>query len=171
MTEFQKWIGYQDIQSAPTYFYVQKNTSKTTIGTITFEVTKLNVGNAMDLDSGIFRAPRLGNYFFSFTGHANFPTSDSSPAQSFSLGISLYMNGKRIGSAIVEDSTDSKYHQNSPLTLQSTILLKPGDDIWVSIDHLSSGVLSNVYLDDNPYGYPYTHFTGWLLKEEIFSSA
>jgi len=38
---------------------------------------RVNERNAMDLTYGIFTVPRLGIYFFSFTGMAQFPTSSS----------------------------------------------------------------------------------------------
>ena len=44
-------IGYVDVKSSPVYFYVQRyahfNTAKTPIP---FDVEKLNVGGALDLD-------------------------------------------------------------------------------------------------------------------------
>jgi hypothetical protein len=42
---------------------------------VPFQVEVVNEGNAMNLTSGIFTAPRLGIYFFSFTGLALFPAS------------------------------------------------------------------------------------------------
>ena len=46
-TDFQKWIGYNDVKSQPVYFYVQKNTSFSTPYTpIPFEIERLKIGGA-----------------------------------------------------------------------------------------------------------------------------
>ncbi len=72
------------------------------------------------------------------------------------------MNGDRIGLGYVEESnTPGQY---SPLTLQSTLNLKSGDQVWVAINYQSTGA----YLYDN--GNHFTHFTGWMLEEEIVAS-
>lgn len=158
--EFQTWIGYSDVKSFPTYFFVQKNTSfnRTKIP-ITFEIEQLNIGGAMDLPSGKFTAPRMGTYFFSFTGVANFPANITTSRVALSIG--LYLKGKRIALGYVEKvNTDVQF---SPVTLQSTLNLQKGDQIWLQITAMSAGV----YLFDS--NYYYTHFTGWLLEEEIFS--
>jgi hypothetical protein len=114
----------------------------------------------MNLQTGIFTAPRPGIYFFSFTGHAIFPASSSSLVY---LGVSLYLNGGRIGTGRV-DEENTVANQFSPLTLQSTLNLKSGDQVWVEILIRSSGV--NLYDDKNHH----THFTGWMLQEEIVAS-
>jgi hypothetical protein len=153
---FQKWIGYDDVKSAPAYFYVQRNSEFSTINVpIPFQISRLNIGNAMDLSTGKFTAPAKGTYFFSFTGHAGFPTSSSEVY----LGVGLYLNGNQIGWGFAEE-----YHtvmfQETPLTLQSTLSLQKGDQIWLEIKFISGGVI----LAD--YGY-WTHFTGYILEEEI----
>ncbi len=111
----------------------------------------------MDLTSGIFTAPRPGIYFFSFTGLADFPASSSSQ-----LIVSLYLNGNQIGTGWVEESNNAD--QASPLTLQSTLNLKSGDQVWMEIYHQSIGA----YLVDSSFHY--THFTGFMLEEEIVAS-
>ncbi len=113
----------------------------------------------MNLTSGIFTAPRPGIYFFSFTGVAAFPASSSDEW----LGVSLYLNGDRIGLGYVEEA-NTVANQNSPLTFQSTLNLKSGDQVWVEIYYQSSGA----YLADSSYHY--THFTGFMLEEEIVAS-
>ncbi len=113
----------------------------------------------MNLTSGKFTAPRPGIYFFSFTGLARFPASSSR----VQLGVSLYLNGGRIGLGWVEESNNVA-NQLSPLTLQSTLNLKKGDQVWVEIWSISSGT----NLVDN--GNHNTHFTGWMLEEEIVAS-
>ncbi len=119
----------------------------------------VNEGNAIDLTSGIFTAPRPGIYFFSFTGNADFPASSSY----VQLGVKLYLNGGLIGWGYVEESNNVA-GQNSPLTLQSTLNLKSGDQVWVEISDQSTGA----FLYDS--GYHFTHFTGWMLEEEIVAS-
>nr|CAH0101839.1 unnamed protein product [Daphnia galeata] len=157
----QKWIGYNDVKSAPVHFYVQRNRQFSTYQTpIPFDLAVVNEGNAMNLTSGIFTAPRPGIYFFSFTGLAYFPASSSRVA----LGVSLYLNGGQIGTGWVEESNNVA-GQQSPLTLQSTMNLKSGDQVWVAINWQATGA----YLGDNS-AYHWTHFTGWMLEEEIVAS-
>ena len=116
--DFQKWIGFNDVKSTPVHFYVQRNSAFTGVTPIPFDLARVNEGNAMNLTSGKFTAPRTGIYFFSFTGNADFPASSSKVY----LGVQLYLNGGRIGLGYVEES-NTVANQNSPLTLQSTLNL------------------------------------------------
>jgi hypothetical protein len=163
---FQKWIGYVDVKSAPVYFYVQRNSTFNLVGTpIPFNLAVVNEGNAMDLTSGKFTAPRPGIYFFSFTGLARLESSFcscSSSSWTAWFGSYLYLNGNLIGSGRVEESK-GPVDQFSPVTLQSTLNLKKGDQVWVGISYSSL-----LYLDDNSNHY--THFTGFMLEEEIGAS-
>ncbi len=159
-TDKQKWIGYVDVKSAPVHFYVQRNSSFNTTGTpIPFDLALVNEGNAMNLTSGIFTAPRPGIYFFSFAGLARLKSSSAAGFLS-----SLNLNGNLIGaSGVTEFKTP--VDRLSPFTLQSTLNLKKGDQLWVTIwyDGSSSS------LHDYP-GVHSTHFTGFMLEEEIVAS-
>jgi hypothetical protein len=158
-TDKQKRIGYVDVKSVPVHFHVQRNSSFNKTDTlIPFDLALVNEGNAMDLTSGKFTAPRPGIYFFSFTALARLESSAG--AWYFSK---LYFNGNSIGSGFVHE-VYGPVNQFSPLTLQSTLDMEKGDQVWVQIDY--SGTSS--YLSDN--GNHHTHFTGFLLEEEIFDS-
>jgi hypothetical protein len=160
LTNTDKWIGYVDVKSAPVHFYAQRNSHFTTTGTpIPFNLARVNEGNAMNLQTGKFTAPRPGIYFFSFTGQAQFPASSSTVW----LGVKFYLNGNLIGSGYVEES-NTVAGQRSPLTLKSTLNLKKGDQVWLEIAAQSTGA----YLYDD--GYHNTHFTGFILEEEILTS-
>ena len=143
----------------PVHFYVQRNSSFNTIGTpIPFSLALVNEGNAMNLQTGKFTAPRTGIYFFSFTGHVDFPASSSTY-----IGIDLYRNGDLFGASLVQETNTGTY-QMSQLTLQWTLNLKSGDQVWMMIDAISSEVL----LYDNLVHF--THFSGFMLQEEIVAS-
>ena len=150
---FQTWIGQVDVKSSPVYFYVQRNTNFSSGGPIPFQVERLNIGNAMNLSSGKFTAPRAGIYSFSFTGWVYFPPSSSR----LSLYVGMYFNDNLIGRGEADEvGTVSQY---DTVSLQSTLNLQAGDEIWVQISLMSI----RTYLHDD--GYHYTHFTGWLLEE------
>ncbi|EFX79641.1 hypothetical protein DAPPUDRAFT_244756 [Daphnia pulex] len=158
--DLQKWIGYADVKSSSTHFYVQKNSTFSTLKTpIPFDLAVVNEGNGMNSTSGIFTAPRPGIYFFSFTGVATFPASSSK----VNLYVFLYLNGGYVGTGYVEEA-NTVTGQSSPLTMQSTLILKKGDRVWVQIDFKSPEVI----LYD--YSGHYTHFTGFALEEEIVAS-
>jgi hypothetical protein len=158
-TDKQKWIGYADVKSAPVHFYVTRNSSISTEGNpIPFELARVNEGNAMNLNTGKFTAPRPGIYFFSFTGTAHLYYSSAVDFVSY-----LYLNGNSIGTSTVRENK-GPVSQDSPLTLQLTLNLITGDRVWVQIGY--SG--SDSYLYDDRYHW--THFTGFMLEEEIVAS-
>ncbi len=74
------------------------------------------------------------------------------------------MNGDRIGLGYVEEA-NTVADQRSPLTVQSTLNLKSGDQIWAAIDygHLEASLFDY-------YSAHYTHFTGFMLEEDIVAS-
>ncbi|XP_046658052.1 uncharacterized protein LOC124352561 isoform X4 [Daphnia pulicaria] len=152
----QKWIGYADVKSAPVHFYVQRNYTFYNESTpIPFDLAMVNEGNAMDLTSGIFTAPRPGIYFFSFAGTARLLSSAS-------LNSFLSLNSNPIGASFVSQNNDP-VDQYNPVTLQSTLNLKKGDQVWVEIWYTGSSSLH----DDSSH---HTHFTGFMLGEEIVAS-
>ncbi|KZS14863.1 C1q adipose specific-like protein [Daphnia magna] len=142
--------------SSPVYFYVQRSTPFSTLATpLPFDLAVLNVGNAMDLATGKFTAPRAGIYAFSFSGMALFPATSGVYVW---LSASLFLNGNVVGSAEV-DEANTVEDQWSPLFLQSTLSLQAGDQLWLEIEYDTAGVVLH---DDADH---YTHFNGWMLDE------
>ena len=135
-----------DVKRSPVHFYVQKNRRFTQKNSaVTFEVQWLNVGGAMNVNTGVFTAPRSGTYFFSFAFMADEPNKP--------VIIFIRKNGDGIGAAQSQGS--SKMVQNS---IHAILKLKPGD--WVDLYKTHDG---NIYDDASHY----THFTGWLIEEDL----
>ena len=155
---FQKWIGYNSVKSSPVYFYVQRlNRFNTTRTPIPFEVERLNIGKAMNLNTGIFTAPRPGTYFFTTT--ANVVTSSSK----LLLDLGIFLNGNQIGTGAANDA-DATFVQAESFSFHSTLNLQAGDQLWLQITGMSTGTS----LFDNKDHF--THFSGWLLEENISQS-
>ncbi len=111
----------------------------------------------MNLQTGKFTAPRTGKYYFSFSGFVAFPVSSTTQLYS---RVQLFFNGVVIGSGFSDEiGTGNKYET---LSLQSTLNLQNGDQIWLEIENISPGN----YLA----GAGYTHFNGFLLEEEVSKS-
>ncbi len=110
----------------------------------------------MDLQTGKFTAPRKGKYFFSASGLGTISASSSR----FYGNIHIMMNGNRIGSSASDDTAN--VGQWEPFTLQSTLNLQAGDQIWWQIGSMSPGF--SIHHDS------WNHFTGFLLEEEITDS-
>ena len=84
---------------------------------------------------------------------ADFPKSSSKAC----IEVFMYLNGGVIGRGWADEiSTDG---QSETLSLQSTLNLQKGDKIWLQINKMTTGA----YL----YGDALTHFSGWLLEENM----
>ena len=159
---YQTWIGFVDVKSVPTYFYVQKNGTTNVVTTpIQFDMEIVNIGKAYDPISGKFTAPVSGRYFFSFVGLAGFPApAENTTASQLFFDVVMYRNGFAIGRGWSDEITTG--YQWDTNSIQSTLNLMKGDQVWVEIYRLS--------LDVYMFGYRYTHFNGFLLEEDFAQS-
>ena len=139
---YEKVIGNLDVKtSSDVSFYVNRRTPYSGIGRIPFEVAQVNIGNAMNLASGVFTAPVNGRYYFSFISRS---------ANSYANYIFLRLNSSKMGQAFT--NTD-----NIAMPIIATLNLKKGDTVDVYLEKGS--------IQDND-GY-YTQFNGILLTEDL----
>jgi hypothetical protein len=125
------------------FFYVSRNTNYLTANSVVpFDVTKLNVGNAMNTATGTFVAPRAGKYFFALSGVSY---SDNI------THIQLQLNGVGVGRCASVDLYLT-------CSLQSVLQLSTGDQIRL---YLQDGTIH----DSSSH---HTHFVGFLLEESVF---
>ena len=118
---------------------------------IPFAFGRLNEGETMNLASGIFTAPVPGIYHFEFSGIKD----KSSPL----LFIELRLNDATVGIGHTEQTADGKESIDT-VSLSASLRLKANDR--VNLYNSGSGVLL-----DNKYPNHYTHFTGWLVEEDL----
>lgn len=143
----EKPIGYVDVKSMPVHFYVERSTSfSEQMASITFDIERVNEGNAMNLDTGIFIAPKLGVYSFDFSAVSSSTESESN--------VVLFVNNSPKG------STMSNYPGEATVNLPSMWRLNRGDQVTLKL------LDSKGKLYSSSFNY-YTHFTGHLLEEEI----
>lgn len=151
---FQTLIGYDDVQLFPTYFYVQKTQAAITSenNPITFDLALTNVGNAMAISTGIFTARVNGLYFFTFSGLIRLKVNSTTDNFS-SVVIGIKLNDQIIG----QTQSQSEVRDYDYVSMQSVISLQTGNRVWLEIVDLQNGQISENF-----------HFSGWLLREEIF---
>jgi len=144
-------IGLVDVKSSHVTFHVQRqssfNSGSSVNPIIPFEIERLNIGNAMNIASGIFRVPKAGTYYFTFSAVKE---------KSDIAIVSLYLNSK-----IVSSSKTHANNDNYSLSLSSTLKLNVGDEISVRLTEGNLGGSTTLL-------YYYTNFNGILLQEDIF---
>ena len=144
--EYETAIGYLDVKTSSlgaVSFYLQRNSTFASAGTvIPYELTRLNIGNAMNIVTGVFTAPVNARYYFSFT------------AMSWSTDVlnNVYLRLNGVGIGI---SQAPSYRYNLPLI--ATLQLKKGDTVDV---FLTQG---SIY---DSAGH-HTKFSGFLLEEDL----
>ena len=140
-------IGHVDVKTKTVHFYVQKDSNFGAVdAVIPFEVERLNEGAAFNLSAGIFTVPVPGIYHFDFS-------SLKDPSSTY-LHIRLQVNGSNVGNAYTQQSPTGSY---DVVSLNASWRLEEGDT--VNLYNSGKG------FDDS--NYHYTHFTGWLVEEDL----
>ena len=151
MPDLETRIGYLDVKRSPVHFYVQKNGGFIQENSvITFDFQRLNVGSSMNINTGVFTASRSGTYFFSFAFMADEPNKP--------IVIFFRKNGEQVGAAQVFTNSNAFSKMIFQSSMPAIFKLKAGD--WVDLYKKNVG---NIYDDANHY----THFTGWLMEEDL----
>jgi len=122
-------------------------------------VARLNEGNAFDLTSGYFKAPVKGIYHFDFSAiHITdyIPDHISTTSTASAVRIYLLVNSYHVGATYTEqDGLQSK----EVATLSASLRLAAGDSVSLYLEGV--GVLYDIA------AYSLTHFSGWLVEEDL----
>lgn len=137
-----------DVKRKSVHFYVQRSSDfNLTNVVLPFDLERLNVGGAMNTAAGVFTAPVDGIYHFEFSGLKD--ASDST-----TLFIQLRLNGVLIGESYGPPVPNYFLGLSS---ISASLRLKTGDQVTLFKE---SGTLN----DDAGH---WTHFTGWLVEEDL----
>ena len=117
------------------------------MGILRYNLARLNVGRAMDLSTGIFTVPVNGVYHFQFTG-----VRDGHEDRA----IYLEVNGDRVASSYSRIQL-AVGHTFVTGAFHASFRLKKGDKVNIFKDQVN--LLDNMFF--------YTHFTGWLVEEDL----
>lgn len=144
---FEKQIGVISVKSPPIHFFVQRNSPfNLAKRVIKYESELLNEGRAINITTGVFRAPVTGVYYFSFRGFQTGATLLSP--------VFAYLRVNRVIKA-----TSTSIFGGITLSIECTLKLKRGDQV---------DTMKGPYgiFEDNKKEH-LTHFSGFLLEEDI----
>ncbi|XP_073705476.1 complement C1q-like protein 2 [Garra rufa] len=108
--------------------------------TLVYKKVFSNIGGAYDPNTGIFKAPKKGAYYFRFYSHCHYGTS---------MSVSLMKNGETQCSVFAWEPTGNGNGSNGVV-----LTLEIGDQI-------STQLWQNTWVYDGPGSY--TSFSGFLL--------
>lgn len=146
----QAVIGRVDVQSKPAHFYVRMSSSfDLPNSVIFFDIALVNEGGVFDLSSGKFTAPVNGIYHFEFSG-----VKDSSATY---LDVILQINGANWALAITSQNDQSS---KDTISMNASFKLKAND--VVNLLNYGNGALF-----EYPSYLRNTHFSGWLVSEDL----
>jgi len=141
-------FGSVDVKSKSVHFFVQRSSDFSLANVvIPFDLERLNVGGAMNLAAGVFTVPVDGIYHFEFLGLRDLTDSNS-------IAVGLNVNGVRTGTC---HGTNLPNYFVGLSGISASLRLKIGDQVTLI---KGSGTLN----DDIAH---YTHFTGWLVEEDL----
>ena len=145
----EKVIGYADIKSDPVFFHVTKKRRFFSTGQkVLFDNVVLNIGEAMDIGSGIFTAPRSGKYSFNFNGFKDALVGE--------LCVVLKLNGQTdLASSYVGNAND-RASQLAPIALHVITSLKANDQVSL---YLKEGSIAGSSHGNN--------FSGFLIHQDL----
>ena len=127
-------------------FNAQKTEGENVIGDLTFDRVDINIGNALDGPSGMFKVPISGTYQMTFSGQSAFYKIDSTK-------IRVYKNGSDMFH-INDGNIAEKANANNVSYIWMMTLVQ-GDELKL---------YSDKYL--YAYGYNTLTFTGELIHIE-----
>ena len=145
-------IGYTDVKSAPVYFFAR---ARDTAGgkIVTYNAADVNVGGGLNETTGIFTAPKSGNYFVSVVGLGLATKADSQLYVSLIKGDTGVLNGYC--------TPGTNHFLFCTFAMQGMVALQAGDSVYVynAVSSLNdAGVVRGQY----------TQFNGWLIQENLF---
>lgn len=140
--------GSADVKTSPVYFHVRRQSTFNANATMPFQIEMLNIGNAMNMTSGAFTAPKAGLYHFTYSG----VTTGKAEAN----WVYLQLNG---------GTTKASTHGTRNLgwfvlSLEAPLKLQAGDR--VSLLHYGTG---GGLVDAG--GHQFNGFSGELIEEYL----
>ncbi|XP_059351035.1 cerebellin-2-like [Daphnia carinata] len=147
ITTNEKRLTYLERKKADVYFSVYRHSSfETQNAVIPFQAARLNIGNAMDIETGIFTAPRAGIYTFHFNGFKHNHPMVNCGASSHCF----FFNGQYMGRTETGKGT-----KMGTLSYSTILELKADDEVTLKL-------LYGIIHDS---GNLHIRFSGALLKE------
>ena len=146
-------IGFADVKTAPVFFHAtRKSRFFTTDSQLSFEKLLLNVGQGMDIKTGVFTVPKSGQYLFHFNGFKDVFVNE--------LQVVLRLNGQTDLASVYQKSQSGSSSHLSPFFLHTIASLKAGDKVSL---YLMEGSIAG---SNDKIGQG-NNFFGYLLHQDL----